>query len=129
MGTGGIVAIVVVALLVIIGAATVGAFVIFHLWMPPVAALVGLVAIYPLWGWRRLAAVSAYMVDELDRLRVENPELPVIMCSAYTEHGARSTLEALGRGAVDYVTKPSGQRDFAAAMESLAQLHREGTPA
>ncbi len=60
-------------------------------------------------------------LDVLDRLRVENPELPVIMCSAYTEHGARSTLEALGRGAVDYVTKPSRQRDSNAAMESLAQ--------
>ena len=44
----------------------------------------------------------------LDRLRLENSELPVIMCSAYTEHGARSTLEALARGASDYVTKPVG---------------------
>ena len=60
-------------------------------------------------------------LDVLDRLRVENPELPVIMCSAYTEHGARSTLEALGRGASDYVTKPLEQRDFAAAMLSLSQ--------
>jgi two-component system chemotaxis response regulator CheB len=60
-------------------------------------------------------------LDVLDRLRVENPELPVIMCSAYTEHGARSTLEALARGASDYVMKPSEQRDFAAAMQSLSQ--------
>src|SRR5271170_4482142 len=66
-------------------------------------------------------------LDVLDRLRVENLELPVIMCSAYTEHGARSTLEALGRGASDYVTKPSNgtrpseQRDFDAAMQSLSQ--------
>jgi two-component system chemotaxis response regulator CheB len=60
-------------------------------------------------------------LDVLDRLRFENPELPVIMCSAYTEHGARSTLEALGRGASDYVTKPFEQRDFAAAMQSLSQ--------
>jgi two-component system, chemotaxis family, protein-glutamate methylesterase/glutaminase len=60
-------------------------------------------------------------LDVLDGLRVENPELPVIMCSAYTEHGARSTLEALGRGASDYVMKPSEQRDFAAAMHSLSQ--------
>jgi two-component system, chemotaxis family, protein-glutamate methylesterase/glutaminase len=60
-------------------------------------------------------------LDVLDRLRSENPELPVIMCSAYTEHGARSTLEALGRGASDYVTKPSEQRDFATAMQSLSQ--------
>ena len=60
-------------------------------------------------------------LDVLDRLRVENPELPVIMCSAYTEHGARSTLEALTRGASDYVMKPSEQRDFAMAMQSLSQ--------
>jgi two-component system chemotaxis response regulator CheB len=60
-------------------------------------------------------------LDVLDRLRVANPGLPVIMCSAYTEHGARSTLEALARGASDYVTKPAGQRDFDAAMQSLSQ--------
>jgi two-component system chemotaxis response regulator CheB len=60
-------------------------------------------------------------LDVLDRLRVENPELPVIMCSAYTDHGARSTLEALGRGASDYVTKPFEQRDFTAAKQALSQ--------
>jgi two-component system, chemotaxis family, protein-glutamate methylesterase/glutaminase len=60
-------------------------------------------------------------LEVLDRLRVANPALPVIMCSAYTEHGARSTLEALARGASDYVTKPTEQRDFATAMRSLSQ--------
>jgi two-component system chemotaxis response regulator CheB len=60
-------------------------------------------------------------LEVLDRLRLENSDLPVIMCSAYTEHGARSTLEALARGASDYVTKPAGQRDFDAAMQSLSQ--------
>jgi two-component system chemotaxis response regulator CheB len=60
-------------------------------------------------------------LEVLDRLRVEHPGLPVIMCSAYTEHGARSTLEALARGASDYVTKPAEQKDFAAAMFSLSQ--------
>jgi two-component system chemotaxis response regulator CheB len=60
-------------------------------------------------------------LEVLDRLRLENSALPVIMCSAYTEHGARSTLEALARGASDYVTKPAGQRDFDAAMLSLSQ--------
>jgi two-component system, chemotaxis family, protein-glutamate methylesterase/glutaminase len=59
-------------------------------------------------------------LEVLDRLRLEHSELPVIMCSAYTEHGARSTLEALARGASDYVTKPAGQRDFNAAMQSLS---------
>ena len=60
-------------------------------------------------------------LEVLDRLRAERPELPVIMCSSYTEHGARSTLEALGRGAADYVTKPAEQRDFATALSSLSR--------
>jgi two-component system, chemotaxis family, protein-glutamate methylesterase/glutaminase len=60
-------------------------------------------------------------LDVLHRLRVENPGLPVIMCSSHTEHGARSTLEALACGASDYVTKPAEQRDFASAMQSLSK--------
>lgn len=60
-------------------------------------------------------------LDVLDRLRSDDPGLPVIMCSSYTERGARSTLEALARGAADYVMKPSEQRDVATAMQSLAQ--------
>jgi two-component system chemotaxis response regulator CheB len=60
-------------------------------------------------------------LDVLERLRDANPGLPVIMCSSYTERGARSTLEALARGAADYVMKPSEQRDLAAALQSLAQ--------
>jgi two-component system chemotaxis response regulator CheB len=60
-------------------------------------------------------------LEVLDRLKLVNPQLPVIMCSAYTEHSARSTLEALGRGASDYVTKPLEQRNFVAAMQSLSQ--------
>lgn len=60
-------------------------------------------------------------LDVLERLRMERPGLPVIMCSSHTEHGARSTLDALSRGALDYVMKPGGQRDFAAALLSLSQ--------
>jgi two-component system, chemotaxis family, protein-glutamate methylesterase/glutaminase len=59
-------------------------------------------------------------LDVLERLRETSPGLPVIMCSAYTERGAQSTLEALARGAADYVMKPSEQRDLAAALRSLA---------
>lgn len=60
-------------------------------------------------------------LEVLDQLRVQNPGLPVIMCSAHTEHGARSTLEALARGAADYVMKQGGQRDAETAIRSLAQ--------
>jgi len=59
-------------------------------------------------------------LEVLERLRIEEPGLPVIMCSSYTESGARSTLEALALGAADYLTKPSEQSDFASALEALA---------
>lgn len=60
-------------------------------------------------------------LDVLDRLKQDNPELPVIMCSSYTERGARSTLDALARGVSDYVMKPSEQSDFATALRTLSE--------
>jgi two-component system chemotaxis response regulator CheB len=59
-------------------------------------------------------------LDVLERLRVEEPGLPVIMCSSHTERGARATLDALALGAADYVMKPAQQSDFAAAMDTLS---------
>ena len=59
-------------------------------------------------------------LEVLERLRAENATLPVIMCSAHTEHGARSTLEALAHGASDYVMKPSAQRNLVEALQSLS---------
>jgi two-component system chemotaxis response regulator CheB len=59
-------------------------------------------------------------LDVLERLQMEEPGLPVIMCSSYTEGGARSTLDALALGAADYVMKPSQQTDLQAAIETLA---------
>ena len=59
-------------------------------------------------------------LDVLERLRIEEPRLPVIMCSSYTERGARSTLDALALGAADYVMKPGDQSDPASSMERLA---------
>ncbi len=55
----------------------------------------------------------------LERLRECAPALPVIMCSAHTERGARATLDALAAGAKDYVMKPGQQRDFAGALDAL----------
>jgi two-component system chemotaxis response regulator CheB len=62
-------------------------------------------------------------MEVLNILHREFPLMPIIMCSAYTARGAATTLEALARGAVDYVTKPSGSANPMAAMASLsAQL-------
>ena len=46
-------------------------------------------------------------LETLVEIRKLYPKLPVIMVSALTEHGATATLDALVRGASDYVTKPS----------------------
>jgi two-component system chemotaxis response regulator CheB len=58
-------------------------------------------------------------LDTIAQLRAEWPTLPIIMFSAYTARGAATTMEALARGATDYVTKPRGQRDAAAAIATL----------
>jgi two-component system, chemotaxis family, protein-glutamate methylesterase/glutaminase len=52
------------------------------------------------------------------------PRLPVIMCSAHTTEGARVTLQALERGANDFVTKPV----TSSMQESLAHFRHELLP-
>jgi two-component system, chemotaxis family, protein-glutamate methylesterase/glutaminase len=44
---------------------------------------------------------------------------PVLMFSAHTRQGAKETLEALGAGAVDFVSKPSGE--VSADLGAIAQ--------
>ena len=55
----------------------------------------------------------------LDELRKRHSRLPVVVFSTLTERGARATLEALARGASDYVCKPSGQRNVQATLERI----------
>ncbi|HEV2688211.1 MAG TPA: chemotaxis response regulator protein-glutamate methylesterase [Bryobacteraceae bacterium] len=43
----------------------------------------------------------------ITEIRKRYPKLPVIMFSSLTERGASATLDALARGASDYVTKPT----------------------
>lgn len=61
----------------------------------------------------------------LTELRKTNRRLPVIMVSTVTARGASATLEALARGANDYVTKPSGQSN---ARDSIANLKAQLIP-
>ena len=58
---------------------------------------------------------------------------PIIMFSAHTRQGARETFEALGAGAVDFCTKPSGEvsANLAAIEDDLVSKLRaaaEATP-
>jgi two-component system chemotaxis response regulator CheB len=47
-------------------------------------------------------------LETLSALRRLAPKLPVIVLSGQTQHGALVSLEALSRGAVDYLPKPEG---------------------
>jgi two-component system, chemotaxis family, protein-glutamate methylesterase/glutaminase len=64
-------------------------------------------------------------LDVLTAIRRRNPRVPVIMCSTLTSRGAQITLDALSRGATDYVTKPSAQ---SGVREGIATLSRELIP-
>lgn len=57
----------------------------------------------------------------LERIRSTDRRIPVIMCSTLTRHGASVTIEALARGASDYVTKPSGPGGREEASRRLQQ--------
>lgn len=55
----------------------------------------------------------------LTRIRDQHPRLPVIMFSTLTERGATATLDALSRGASDYVTKPSNTGQIADGIAAV----------
>lgn len=46
-------------------------------------------------------------IDAVERIMTTNPA-PILMLSVYTERGAEATLDALERGAVDFLHKPDG---------------------
>ena len=91
----------------------------FHflgIWIPPTPALAGLALVYPLWGWRRLAGVSGYMVSELERLRNEPEILPTF--AAPDIHADPIAREAMMLG--EAVSKLRTMRRFVA--DSMDQL-------
>ena len=58
-------------------------------------------------------------LETLSALRKTHPKLPVIMFSTLTERGAAATLEALARGASDYVTKPANVGGVNVAVQRI----------
>ncbi len=58
-------------------------------------------------------------LETLRHIKLQYPELPVIMFSGLTERGAEVTLEALFRGALDYVTKPTDVTSPEAAAAAI----------
>lgn len=60
-------------------------------------------------------------LETLVEIRKLYPKLPVIMFSTLTERGATATLDALARGASDYVTKPSHSGGSEASRERVQE--------
>lgn len=58
-------------------------------------------------------------LSTVSEIRKNYPTLPVIMFSTLTERGAVSTLDALSRGATDYVTKPANVGSVSAGKQSV----------
>jgi len=60
-------------------------------------------------------------LEVLAELRSRRTGTKIIMCSTLTRRGARITLDALGQGAIDYVTKPTAQNGAAEAVNTLSR--------
>jgi len=60
-------------------------------------------------------------LQTLEALRERGSEVPVIVVSALTEQGARTSIEALTRGARDYVTKPAKVSDREEAITQVRE--------
>ncbi len=60
-------------------------------------------------------------LETLTAIRKTYPKLPVIMFSTLTQRGAETTLDALARGANDYVTKPANVGSVTEAIQSLRE--------
>ncbi|MGV2287361.1 CHASE2 domain-containing protein [Trinickia sp. YCB016] len=84
-----------------------------RVWMSPVPAIAGLVAVYPLWNWRRLEMTMSYLRRELQRLADEPYLLPEAPAghdglAASSHHHARR--EPVKRGAYRKPgSKPGGE--------------------
>jgi two-component system chemotaxis response regulator CheB len=57
----------------------------------------------------------------LDTLKQRGIRVPTIVFSTFTERGASATMEALTRGASDYVSKPSGQKNMSATVTRIRE--------
>ena len=60
-------------------------------------------------------------IAAMSAIHAAHPKLPVVMLSSYTERGAVVTIEALARGAADYVTKPPSSANYHAAVRQVRE--------
>ena len=60
-------------------------------------------------------------ITAVTEIRKTHPKLPIIMFSTLSQRAAKETLEALSRGANDYVTKPANVGSAALAMQRVRE--------
>lgn len=82
------------AFIVLILAASGIALALGGIWLPPSAALIGVVLVYPLWGWRRLQALSGFLVHQSQFLR-SSTDQPI------TTAPSSRALDSIGRQVAD----------------------------
>jgi CHASE2 domain-containing sensor protein/signal transduction histidine kinase len=71
-------------------------------WMPPGAALLGILLIYPLWGWRRLQAMSDFMASEINELESDG-EFAALPARAQLAPDIVGRQSATLAGAIDHM--------------------------
>jgi CHASE2 domain-containing sensor protein/signal transduction histidine kinase len=71
------------------------ALLVWHAWVPPGAALLGLVLAYLVWGWRQLAVIEQFMRAQLLRLEAEPSLLPNMAPSGLAKRGVAGTISLL----------------------------------
>jgi CHASE2 domain-containing sensor protein/signal transduction histidine kinase len=104
------------ALLVVAVGASAALFSSGHLWLSPVAAILGMALVSLIWGWGRLGRVNDLLGHELDRLRAVDPAAAAAAGSEFESDVV--TRQALSLGAA--ITRIDDLRRFAAdALFSL----------
>jgi CHASE2 domain-containing sensor protein/anti-sigma regulatory factor (Ser/Thr protein kinase) len=97
-----------------LGATTIAAsaalFTIGGLWASPIATLAGLIAVYPLWAWRRLEATTSYLREEFERFR-RDPD-PLLAGARPTGDAVQTDIELLRR-AIEHLRSATRQREEA----------------
>lgn len=82
-----------VGMVALVLAATAILLAIRGLWFAPASALLGVILAYPLWGWRRLSALSGFIGKQAQFLRLEN--------ELVSQTADTTGLDRLGRQAAD----------------------------
>jgi len=60
-------------------------------------------------------------LETIEAIRKINPRIPIIVFSSLSQRGAQITLEALSRGASDYLTKPSSMGFGNVSVDTLKE--------